>query len=135
VRLALALPLAALLAAGTAAAQSRPGAEDDSLAQQCYQQRKLQAPKPDFCRGIDFLEAEGKVLEVDLKSHHLRLEHFAIIGGTGAGQHNYYPAGPHDYYVEPAYLLAAVAVGDSVRFAIETGQGHVVDVYPLLDKR
>jgi hypothetical protein len=43
------------------------------------------------------------------------------------------PAGAHDYHVELAYLLAAVTVGDSVRVVIESGQRHVVDIYPLLE--
>ena len=123
----LALTLALALAAGAALAQARPGAEDDSVAQQCYAGREVGGPKPDFCQGLEFLEAEGKVLEVELRRHHLRLEHAALPGGN--------PAGVHDYYVEPAYLLAAVAVGDEVHFVVESRNGHVIDVYPLLGRR
>jgi len=124
---ALAVALLALAAPAAALAQAARPADEPNEAHLCYSERALGAEPRTPCREMRFIEAEGRVLESDFTRRHLRLEHGELPG--------FRPPGSHDYRVYPDYLLEAVAVGDAVRFVVEAGSGHVVDVYPLLQGR
>lgn len=119
--------LLALAAAGPAPARSDRPTDVPNDAHLCYSERALTAEPRPLCRDMHFIEAEGRVLESDFAHRHLRLEHGALPG--------YRAAGVYDYSVYPDYLLEAVAVGDTVRFVVESNSGDVVDVWPLLSER
>ena len=123
--LVVATGLAALAIAAALAHTPESLREGQSRGQVCYAAKRDGTPPPDFCSATVLHDLEARVLEVDLASHHVRLRHDAVPGLA--------PAGAHDDHVEPAYLLAAVTVGDSVRVVIESGQRHVIDIYPLLE--
>jgi Cu/Ag efflux protein CusF len=115
-----------LTVAACAAVPAERPADEFNQARLCYAERELSGPRP-ACQGMRFLEAEGRVLESDFARRHLRLEHGPLPG--------YRPPGAYDYQVYPDYLLEAVAVGDTVRFVVESNSGDVVDVWPLLPGR